>query len=243
VIRLTVDTDRLKRLIEARRGGVRGLMDVWAERFDQVPDRSTFYNWLVRDRFAGSFGSYLRLCGCLDVDPVALVSLEGLNGCNPAESLLHKALGGVGGRGITAGDVVGLFGPMTVWPASPVVRAAFGRDWFRAEFKNEGGQDAYRAVRITFPDAARPRLLHFAYRGRPARLWRIYGFVQRDATETRLVNHFGPPRRCAEQPPAAVIVETYFGRGACDFCVASLHPFALEFLPHAADQPVLRFDA
>jgi hypothetical protein len=218
-------------------------MELWAERYDRQPDRATFYDWLARDRFPGNLINFLRLCACLDADPVTIIRLEGLNGASLPDSLLHKALAGVGGRGIRASDVVALFGPMVAWPATTQIAEAFGRDWVRREFENPGGRSAYQALRISFPDDARPRALHFAYRAKRATHWRVYGFVECDVGSTRLVNFFGRTQRVEAGAADGITIETYFGEGACSFRVASLHPFGLSLLTVPADRAALRFEA
>lgn len=239
---LTIDNDRLGHLVQQRCGGVRQLMDRWAERFDRQPDRATFYDWLARDRFPGSLRNFLRLCACLDADPVTIVRVEGLNGGSVADSLLRKALGGVGGRGIRASDVVALFGPMVAWPATTRIEEAFGRDWVHRDFENPGGRVDYQALHISFPDRARPRVVHFAYRGKRATLWRFYGFVDCDVGGARLVNLFGRTKRMEAQTADGITIETYFGEGACSFRVASLHPFDLVLLNVPPEVAPLRFE-
>lgn len=219
---------RLMDLVRARHGGVTGLMDAWSGKFESQPDRATFYEWLQADRFPSSHVNFLRLCACLDADPACLVRVEALNGGSVADSLLHKSLFMVGGRGIRPIDIVGMFGPLKVWPSDAQILDTFGRGWYRHEFNNPGGNAAYRRLRIRFPDQLRPRVLHFAYRAQRATLWRIYGFVDCEHSHARLFNYTGAADGLDGPFPDGVPVETYFGEGACSFCVASLHPFAIE---------------
>lgn len=241
---MRIENGKLKALVQERCGGVAGLMNAWHVRYVSAPDRSTFYDWLGKERFSSSFANFLRLCACVDVDPAFLIRSEGKQNYNAADAMLRKALGDVGGRGVRPRDVVDIFGPIASWPASPQIIDAYGRDWLRKEFENPGRNAFYQRLRISFPDKRRPRVLHFAYRVNGSALWRVYGFVEYSSSSARLVNYFGPLKHAGDAFPDGLLIETYFGEGACSFCVASLHPFTIDLLSAAYPATsALRFEA
>jgi hypothetical protein len=241
---LKIDTGRLKDLVRERCGGVPGLMCAWHERFGFEPDRATFYEWLGRERFPSTLANLLRLCACVNVDPACVIKIESTGSYKIADAMLRKALGDVGGRGVRARDVVEIFGPIAAWPASQPIKEAFGRDWTRHEFENPGGNAFYQLLRIRFPDALRPRVLHFAYRVRGTDLWRVYGFVECGSAAARLVNFFGRGQQAEDAFSSSISVETHFGEGASSFRVASLHPFTLTLETRAeSETKALRFEA
>lgn len=253
LLQLDLDYMKVAALIEEKVGGMVGLMDVWAERYAHVPDRSTFYSWISDGSYSGNLQNYLRLCSCLDVDPLALVSVELLSRKSFGDILLMQALNfrpdrrsrrDGSGRGIKVSDVMGMFGPLPEWPSPKNVLEFFGRDWSRKFFKNEGQKSSrYETIHLSFENSPSPHVVHFAYRVSSAERWRMYGSVESWKGANRLIHFYGEGKQVRDSTPNQVYVETRFGEGACEFCLASLHPFSFALLGERVFVNSLRFSA
>jgi hypothetical protein len=238
---IQLNTQKLHALID-NVGGMASLMDRWGERFTELPNRDTFYSWRTGPRFSGNLTSYLRLCACLDVDPIAVISADKLSSASFGDNLLMLALGSPGGRGIKVTDVLGIFGPVKTWPSSKEVTEAYGNDWFRSFFKNEGSSKShYELLRLCFDVSFPPRVAHFAYRVTSAERWRMYGSVGLDRNDRFLIHLYGKNQTMISDDPSKILVETRFGEGPCEFCVASLHHFDITVLGAHDGVPALRF--
>lgn len=220
------------------------LMDRWAERYPELPNRDTFYAWRSNPRFTGSLASYLRLCACLDVDPLSIISEDVFSSSSFGDLLLMLAMSGKGGRGIKVQDVFSIFGPVPVWPASEKTLPAYNRDWSRIYFENTGGKTShYETLEISFEKMLGPRVAHFAYRISSAERWRMYGSVGAIDDEHFLIHLYGRNQRLQKVASASIRVQTRFGEGACEFCVASLHKLKVELLGQIPNETALQFSS
>jgi hypothetical protein len=148
------------------------------------------------------------------------------------------------GRGIKVTDVMGLFGPLPEWPSQQVVRDVYGRDWNRSFFFNHGQQHSrYETLRVNVEDWAWPRVVHFAYRVSSAERWRMYGSIESWRHSNRLIHFYGENQQAVADENGSVIVQTRFGEGSCEFCLASLHPFTNQLLGEQTIEGSLRFTA
>jgi hypothetical protein len=245
---LTVNKKRIAAQLD-RIGGITGLADRWGKRFPDVPDRTTLYDWTKGKRLPGSMENILRLCSCMEMDPMALIQTEGASVASAFDWLLRQSLAGLKPRGIPAAGIVDLFGPRADWPAPGPVAAIFGHGWHHAEFFNQGQQRPfYQRIRLRTSTEASVRTIHFAYRGQTTELWRTYGHVTAEGHTVDLVHYFGPSSSGLSDVNGHIDVETHFGAGACNFRIASLHPFEFKLvMPDAEEnqsmEPALRFTA
>ena len=253
MIRLDMDKSRLTTIIDVKVGGIERLMDLWAERFIELPDRSTFYAWVSSASFTGNFVSYLRLCACLDVDPVGLLSDSVFESTSFGDLLLMLAVSSRPdrrsrsdgtGRGIKVNDVLGLFGPLEYWPASKPIQKAFGRDWHRVYFENTGQpKSRYETIAVKADPLPLdwPHIIHFAYKISSATRWRMYGSVEAWGEKNRLIHLYGKNQSSEARNIGELIVETRFGEGSCEFCLASIHDFRIDLMGERAFCDALRF--
>ena len=229
-----------------------GLMDRWAGRFTNLPDRSTFYSWISDSTFSGNLETYFKLCACLDVDPLALLSSDMFERESFGDRMLMLIMGARPdrrtrrdgtGRGIRIDDWMGQFGPLSDWPSRGLVSKIFKRDWERRFFANVGqARSRYETIRLSFGPESRPRLVHFAYRGSPAELWRMYGSVENFGRDSRLIHFYGNNQKIISVE-GVTLVETRFGEGPCEFCLASLHDFDFEMIGETSFENSLKFSS
>lgn len=225
-------------------GGPTALMDEWAHRFRETPDRDTFHDWRTQPKFRSNLKSYLRLCACVDVDPIALIPSSYFDGASFGDFILMLTVGQVGGRGIKVQDIFQTFGPLQIWPSPKDIRSAFGRDWVRKYFSNTGrSQSVFEALKIEFVSAAGPRLVHFAYRVREAERWRMYGSVFLFKNEGKLIHLYGPNQNREIRTQHEIFVRTRFGEDPCEFCLASLHEFEITLIGESPELDCMRFSS
>jgi hypothetical protein len=194
-------------------------------------DRSTVHRWL-EGRLPRDQQGLLALAVALDIDPFALwdVSLDEFSG------FIGKVARAVAIQGLsrfepTLSFVRDFLVPEANWPP-PAVAGYYRRQWVRYEFAHRPSRrlrNHYAAVVLAAesPGAfADPQVWHFAYRdvgGRGQDFWHQYGLVIRLSSGVILYNFAGLTDSARARPET--VVETWFGEGAADFCVASLHPF------------------
>ena len=210
-------------------------MKIWASKFKESPDRSTFYQWTASEIYSGNLLAYLRLCSCLDVDPLALLSPKMVEAKSFGDYLLMLAVQSKQdlrsktdgqGRGIKISDIMNLFGPREKWPASNDVEIIFNRDWTRKFFANPGQKiSKYETISIRYDARERPIIIHFAYRPSPGGMWRMYGSVEISGNQDRLIHLYGEARYRERPANDEFYVQTRFGEMPCEFCLASLHNF------------------
>jgi hypothetical protein len=244
-LKLTLDLSRFNNLIALRFGTARSLESNWNLKFGDAPHRETLGDWRRGKRVPGSFEIYLKLCACLDVDPVELFDTNKSRGDYLAEHLLWSVLSGLGGVGINASNLVELFGPRPDWPSNAVISKIYSRQWYRNFFKNEGSlQGHYQSVSIRLFDSTRPQVFHFAFRLPSSKLWRTYGYVSVDQESVRLVHLFGKDgtEKLEKKDQGKIMLQTHFGNGQTDFCVASLKKFSVDLVENSAEMLPLCFN-
>ena len=231
-------------LLVHKMGGLGALMDEWSTRFADTPHRDTFHDWRTHPSFRGNLKSYLSLCAILDVDPIALIPESYFDGASFGDMMLMLAMNSIGGRGISAQDVFQTFGPLPNWPSAEDIKSYYGKDWNRRFFKNVGQSNSiFATVRLTFPSSEKPRLVHFAYRVEKAQRWRMYGTVSSWEKSNVLVNLYGPNQMEESSEVKEIYVQTRFGEGPCEFCLASIHDFEVELLSGVRSNVTLRFSS
>lgn len=235
--KLGVDTDLAKQSLSRRFGGhVNDLLTAW-DSFKNVgrrtPDRATIFRWL-----SGSLPrhreDFLSLCGLLDVDPMAILSLPP---GEEAAALQHISRSFWLNRWTqpALGFLSEFYGHHSDWPPAPLAKRYFCRPWHIEEFAHPatGNVNYYAALNLSASPFVRGQAFHFAY-SEPAvalKRWIQYGFVERRERRVRLLSisgRTGQYEAATEGEPC--LVETWFGPSPCLFRVASLHPFALEVL-------------
>jgi len=219
----------LERLIKARfPRGRQELIARWDASGEGL-NPSTIYRW-TRGQLPRTGDDLLRLAGLLDVDPFALLTLDR----GPVDRAIDRLLSAFQGKRGKRLDFVHEFvGRQAQWPPGRVAQEHFGRGWCRATFQHDPAERAnyYAVIRLDGElqrDLERPQTYHFAFRqpGRFANRWLGYGHVIRMGSNVRLFQISGHAEACvADGPKSPTLVETFFGPGPAEFCVASLHRF------------------
>lgn len=194
-------------------------------------DRTTLWRWLKGGKLPERPDQLLELAVALKLDVFALFDLEPAT--FPTLCWRIAAIVRTGGWAKflpSLSCIESLVVPAITWPPTELAQR-YGQRWHTASFTHHPEKDCnyYASLRIepaeTFSSG---QVWHFAYRdlnGLP-RPWLPFGFVGLFANQVELYSFNG---RCARaerrQDQASVVVETYFGSGAAEFCIASLHPF------------------
>ena len=134
---------------------------------------------------------------------------------------------------------------------SAIARTLYGRDWTTVEYRHDPALVSNVFACFSFkPEASTgkcsPWVVHFAYRRAGARdgMWRPYGSVIRIGRTVSLISESGDlQEKTFDATASQVAVETYFGPGAAEFRVASLHKFELKVAAPSHDSGRLRFSA
>ncbi len=223
-----------RKVAEAFGGSVAALAASWP--VDPVPHRSTVLRWLTAGTFPKSARQFLALAGAIDVDPFSLWTFRISAFDVLCARIIRVARQRRWSRLHPALSFLDRFiGPTAQWPPVEIAEDYFGRPWCIAEFEHPAQIDRnyYGHILIESPrahDFSDPQVWHFAYRDSGVRsaAWRPYGFVQRMGAELSLFNFSGLTDR-AEIGVATrqFRVETWFGEGAAQFRVASLHEYRL----------------
>ena len=218
-----------------------------AQRLGRARDRSTVYRWIDRG-LPAKRDDIFGFAAVLDIDPVALLDLEGEQ-VQPrfAEERRLFQLGLTHLSPLS--PFWSLYTPGAHWPSPEVARNYFGRAWCAQEFSHGPATIAnvYAAVNlqsIVEPGSVAPRTYHFAYRRSGARdgMWRPYGTVIGYRQEVCLISESGDfQKRPDERSSGAVVAETYFGQGPADFRIASLHDFDCSVQAPSSEPAAVRF--
>ena len=210
-------------------------------------NRSTLNRWL-NGALPKTSELTLRLAQALDVDPFALWDLAPDTYPRLCQSLAHALIWRRGSHPHPAlTSLKDMIMPAERWPPSSVVKVGARRSWAHRDFLHDRTQrNTYAAVHLS-PRArrSRPLVWHFAYRdtgGLPSPIWHPYGFVKMANTSAWLFTFNGLTGETSGVGDA-LRVDTWFGEGAAEFRVASLHEFTLEVSVPAVDVtgPRLRF--
>ena len=224
-----------RKVAEAFGGSPAAVAASWP--IDPVPHRSTVLRWLTAGTFPRSARQFLALAGALDVDPFSLWSFR----ASTFDLLCARIIGVARQRRWSrlhpALSFVDRFlGPTAQWPPVDIAEDYFERPWHIADFEHPAriNRNYYGRILIESPrahDFSDPQVWYFAHRDTGVRnaSWHPYGFVQRMGVELSLFNFSGLTDR-AEMvaAPRRFCVETWFGEGAAQFRVASLHDYRLE---------------
>jgi hypothetical protein len=196
-------------------------------------DRSTVGRWLDPGvpTFPRDERTFMRLAAALDMDPVLLwdydeTSFPGL--CDRVLRAFSSQTwsGFLESLAFLRRYVV----PRTAWPPHEVADLYTGKAWHEFRFCHAPrlGCDFYAKLTIS-AQGPMDQVWHFAFRDAGtlrSPFWWHYGFVWKSSNALRLFAFHGTTMQVPCQPDSAVVcIETWFGRGAAEFCVASLHPF------------------
>ncbi len=231
---LEMDVQSIQEQIDRLFGGkVASVLNRWPTEFP--PNRSTISRWLQRKSLPHSAEQLLSLAGALDLDPFALWQIK------PAtfpllcmrvlkayrqdkwESLLDAS-----------SFIKPFFSPASDWPPTPMARRYFRRKWYATQFRHTAleQRNYYSGLSIQPVGKQFNQVWHFAWRD-PIRqaVWRPYGFVRRFRSKVTLYGYGGLVDHTELEPGESLVhVETWFGEGAAEFSVISLHSFELKVL-------------
>lgn len=211
--------------------------------------RATLYRWLKRETLP-RWSQVLQLAEAADLDPTLLLDFQGQA---PMDVVREVAAAVFRGKGHDHADLVeGIIGRYlfseSEWPPDDFFP---GHPWTRHVARHDAAvrQDYWGTFRIRVAgDREGPQSWHFAWRNtvgatRPW-FWVPYGIATRFKGEVEL-EHFNGQRQRQACPGTEFVVETWFGKGSADFCVASLHPFEMRLLgahePRPLALPRVRF--
>lgn len=220
---------------------------------EDLPHRKTIFRWArQQEGLPKGPDRMLALAQALDVDPFLLleIDMETMLQCCAAAAWnltwgsVHKALAFLNGLlSLTPED----------WPP-PELAEGFDGSWYRHDFVHDPsqGRNFFKPTLIQPElfyagdgriEAARdPQAWYLAFRDislktgqiEPKSWWKPFGMLRLEQGAIHLLQFNGlVDSRELTLPACAFAFETYFGQGAAEFRIASLHPFeALE-----ADDP------
>ena len=242
---LEFDTERLESRIKHRFGGSAATVsDFWPG--DDAPHRSTVSRWLNGNTLPQSPDTLLALAGALDLDPLTLWKFKDENFAKLCSRIVKAARNNTWSSILPALSFIGAFvGPSPDWP--PDIEVYYGRPWTTRRFQHraDSARNFYAGVEI-WPaqrDEDRDQVWHFAWRDMiDAALWRPYGFVRLRGNELALYSFSGlVHHRILPHRASHLYVETWFGEGAAEFQVVSLHPFELKRTEQVLAEMCVRF--
>lgn len=210
-------------------------------------DRTTLWRWMQKGLLPNDPTQLLRLAHALDLDPVLLFDLEKdlfPQLCGRIISLVRQRSWSSFLPSISF--VENLVLPSAKWPPAQL-SPDYPCQWHTSTFvhRPEEGAHYYAALVISPCSLALPRAQawHFAYRNLPGeRPFIPWGLVCAVEDRLELYNYDGTIKYSILSNERFV-VETWFGGGAAEFCVASLHPFSLTVERQVPEGlPSLRFD-
>jgi len=194
-------------------------------------DRTTLWRWLQKGLLPKDSLQFLRLATALDIDPVLLFELDPLVFPQLCSRIIGLVRNGSWSKFMPAiAFVEGLVVPAKSWPAQSLA-PEHSCHWHRFTFTHCPEVRAhYYAALIISPGSLTPpraQAWHFAYRNLTGdRPWIPWGLVTLVNEHVELYNYDGT-MKSALLSSVPFVVETWFGGGAAEFCVASLHPFSL----------------
>jgi transcriptional regulator with XRE-family HTH domain len=215
----------------------------------RAPDRTTLWRWLKGESNIAP-QRVLELAGAFDIDPLSLFQTT-----PKAYAVMCRALAkSIGSRNATplGHDLQWLrefIAPNEEWPSQYLAAKFYDRTWKLQEFSHSARDrhNYFQKVSIKSPPRTfgEPQVWHFAFRGQSSTfpLWTPYGFIERRSDEIALYHYRGATATADIHRNAdKFTVETWFGTGAAEFRVASLHAFELALTKTADSKlPCIRF--
>lgn len=232
-----------KRVHERFGGSSARIAEAWP---GNPPNRSTLHRWLRGDTMPRSSRQLLGLAGALDVDPFSLWSFDAANFESLCARVAAIARWGSWPLLHSLAFVADFIGPLEPWPPASIATNYYERPWFIRDVQHPARiRNYYAALAIGGPGMAAfadPQVWHFAYRdaGRRRAGWRPYGFVEVAEGIIRLFDYAGVTQMARLDSQERFFVETWFGEGAADFRIASLHGFTLSIVDQGG-KPSVRF--
>ncbi len=225
----------LENLIKARFGSIDNLIAEWEVRAEagefkdepRPPNRASLFRWTDEKPTLPRKEFWLwRLCALLDADPFCLLRLSKGAERKSFEHLYSAFATNAWPQGLNF--LGSFFGLQKAWPPPAQIERFFGRKWFVRDFFHDGRECNYFARIALHGDRPAtdlpPQVYHFAYSslGR----WTQYGIVLRGETSIELIQVNGQMvLKTLDSSSALSVVETWFGQQACEFRIASIHPF------------------
>ena len=240
-MRFFIEADQVRKLFEAKFGGIENFVDEWASMRAEKDDGNsqsrsvkTVYKWLAQG-MPKNEDSFLSFFGAIDVDPVALLDFERSN-FRQNFGLFRQAI-------MMAGLNIGGFRPLTYflrpgkyWPDNNIAEKYYDRKWASHEFLHEATDSKNLDVtfRLTTTDMLEyelPTAYHIAYRrlSNADGLWRPFGSIIARFAETILVHENGDIQNLStKRSERTVEFKTFFGPSPAEFRLVSLHPFTAQ---------------
>lgn len=224
---------------------------------EDLPHRKTIFRWArQQEGLPKSPERMLALAQALDVDPFLLLEIdtEVMLKCCAAASWnltwgsVHKALAFLNGLlSLTPDD----------WPPADLARW-FDGSWYTRDFVHDPalGRNAFRPFAVgpdLFYDGEgqleayrEPQAWYLAYRDislksgelEPKSWWKPFGMLRVEEHAVHLLHFNGLiDAQALNRPDGRFCFETFFGQGAAEFRIASLHPFDFAILTPGSASP------
>lgn len=230
---LKLDREALVRRQKELYKSVAAVAEKWPG-MEECPHRSTLLRWFRGVTLPQSKNEVLSLAGALDLDPWALWAITPELFEIACERVLSVLRGGQWHAWKPAYRFAQDFVRSALhWPPEPIAKKFFGRPWHKVfrSYAAEEHRDRFQTFAINGDRQHKDvnQIWHFAWRPAKDARWRPYGFVHLTTMQLRLYSFSGwvMSKDISGHLPASIGVETWLGRGAADFCIASLHPFTL----------------
>lgn len=249
---IPINAELVRELVEARFGSIDSLVVEWEHRvvsgqqkIGRSRDRATIYRWLNRGIPSRQDDLY-GFCAALDVDPLSILpfSRDFVARVFSRERLLFQMNASARSQFAPLWLV---YRPGPYYPNAEVADRYYDRAWHTFVFAHEPEvvESVYAAIGMHVDEVSHlPRAYHFAYRRTNARdrMWRPYGTVIRFASKTILASESGDYQEdTTDRPLSSTVAETYFGDGAAEFTVASLHSFTGSVTAPSGEDGAVRF--
>ncbi len=221
-------------LIRHRFGSIRKLAVEWDYRVEEgiqrrrkAPSHQSISRWL-EEGVPRNSDALFGLAATLDIDPTALMNIDRqyMDTHFQKERRMFRLNNEMHA---STSPLWKIYAPEFGWPDHALAQDYYRRNWYTVTFSHDaaGTTNVYAAV-VLKPDTDTllPRAFHFAWRkpSVPQAFWRPYGTIVRFEDNTILASEGGDFQSvptCGQ----SVVVETLFGPGQAEFCVASLHAF------------------
>jgi hypothetical protein len=229
---LRLDLELVARLIKERfKNKPNALRDAWPLKTPSgnsaAPDRVTIWRWLKGKKFPRNVDELYGLAGALDADPMALLSM--------AEDVtwpeLCRATREYHWDFRLAPKIARFWFLYELirmgldWPSSVMAQKYFRRSWRRKQHLHKAcvKRNYYGRFLVELDEGSRCQVWHFAWRSHADKPWRPYGFVRLEPSHVHLCSFEGFEGKASLGRETSFVVETWFGAGDAEFCIASLH--------------------
>jgi hypothetical protein len=248
---LRLDLDLVAHLIKERfEDKPTALRDAWPLKTPSgksaAPDRVTIWRWLTGKKFPRNVDELFGLAGALDVDPMALLAMAAQTTwpelCRATREYHWDFR--LAPRIARFWFLYELIRMGLDWPSSGMAQKYFRRTWQKMQHLHRASvkRNYYGRFLVELDESLRCQVWHFAWRSHAHKPWRPYGFVRLEQANVHLCSFEGFEGTASLGRKTSFMVETWFGKGDAEFCVASLHKVQCTLDGHSTKAtPLVRF--